>query len=498
MKSRQLKKNLLANYIGQFYLIIISIIMVPFYLKYMGSEAYGLIGFFTLIQSWMMLLDAGFSPTLLREVARVKSSKSTEKLKEFKYLFHSMETLFFLAASTTALLLFSFSDFLSIHWLKVESLPLEKVSYVISLIGIMVGIRFTTTLYKSAIAGAEELIWLNKVNILIATIRYIGVLFVLHFISSDFQHFFEYQLLVAIAELLTFAIFFYKTMEIGHYIFYFSLNALRPILSFSMGIAYSSIVWIIITQLDKLLLSGILSLKEYGYFSILTVIANGIIQIASPITKALLPRMSALYAENNLKEMIVIYRQTSQIFAILLFSVTAIITLFSYQLLFAWTGDKEAAEWGKNVLIWYTLGNALLTFSGFAFYIQFVYGNLKMHLRFYTFLLIFLSPLIAYTTYTYGAEGMAKLWFFFSLSTFIIWVAWIHHIFIPKQHIPWLTKDIMPIFFSTITYIFLLKTFDLITKEGVGMITLFSLGLGLLITNIFASSLGREFIFKRG
>lgn len=64
-----LKKNIIANYFGQFYIIIIGIVMVPFYLKYLGAEAYGLVGFFALMQSWMMLLDMGISPTLGREVA---------------------------------------------------------------------------------------------------------------------------------------------------------------------------------------------------------------------------------------------------------------------------------------------------------------------------------------------------------------------------------------------------------------------------------------------
>jgi SAM-dependent methyltransferase len=35
-----LKKNIIANYFGQFYVLIISIVMVPFYLKYLGAEAY--------------------------------------------------------------------------------------------------------------------------------------------------------------------------------------------------------------------------------------------------------------------------------------------------------------------------------------------------------------------------------------------------------------------------------------------------------------------------
>ena len=71
-----LKKNIIANYIGQFYLIVIGIIMLPFYLEYLGAEAYGLVGFFALMQSWMVLLDMGISPTLSREVARVRGNSN--------------------------------------------------------------------------------------------------------------------------------------------------------------------------------------------------------------------------------------------------------------------------------------------------------------------------------------------------------------------------------------------------------------------------------------
>ena len=31
----------------------------PLYIKYMGAEAYGLVGFFTMLQAWFGLLDMG-------------------------------------------------------------------------------------------------------------------------------------------------------------------------------------------------------------------------------------------------------------------------------------------------------------------------------------------------------------------------------------------------------------------------------------------------------
>ena len=47
-----LKSNIAANYASQLYTTLIGIVLVPLYLRYMGSEAYGLVGFFAMLQAW--------------------------------------------------------------------------------------------------------------------------------------------------------------------------------------------------------------------------------------------------------------------------------------------------------------------------------------------------------------------------------------------------------------------------------------------------------------
>ena len=47
-----------------------SLVAVPIYLKYLGFEAYGLVGFFMVTQSLLTLLDFGLAPTVSREVGR--------------------------------------------------------------------------------------------------------------------------------------------------------------------------------------------------------------------------------------------------------------------------------------------------------------------------------------------------------------------------------------------------------------------------------------------
>jgi O-antigen/teichoic acid export membrane protein len=64
-----LTRNTIANFIGLGYTTVIGIAIFPLYLQYLGAEAFGLVGFFTVLQAWMQLLDMGMSPLLSRQAA---------------------------------------------------------------------------------------------------------------------------------------------------------------------------------------------------------------------------------------------------------------------------------------------------------------------------------------------------------------------------------------------------------------------------------------------
>jgi O-antigen/teichoic acid export membrane protein len=486
-----LKHNIIANYIGQFYLIIIGIVMIPFYLEYLGDEAYGLVGFFALVQGWMLLLDMGLSPTIAREVSKVRATNQKKDLEAFKYLFHSIEFLFLIITSIITFSLLFLSDWITYHWLNIEHLNMEDVSYSISLIGIMVGLRFLATLYKSGIIASEEQVWYNKANILLSTLKFVGALIVLKYISSDFKVYFEYQLIIFTLEFIVFFLKFYKIMDIGRFQIYFSFNTIRPVLKYAFSIAYTGAVWILISQLDKLLLSGILSLKEYGYFALVATVANAIIQIYEPVIRAILPRMTALYTQNKPKELFELYQNATQWIAIIVFSVGAIVSIYSYELLYSWTGNIEASQWGEKILFWYTIGNSLLALASLQTYLQIAYGKLKMNVRYYTVVLFLFPPVVYWVANTYGALGVAKLWFGFVLLSFLVWVPIVHHFFVPGKHIQWIKRSILPIFLSTISYLIVLKYLDFnLTQDRLFLfLTLLLIGAFLLILNYLISRL---------
>src|SRR2546423_14959416 len=84
MKPASLRRDIAVNYASQVYAALIGIAMVPLYLKYMGIEAYGLVGFFAMVQAWSQVLDFGLSQTLGREAAKLNAgATSAESLNMF-------------------------------------------------------------------------------------------------------------------------------------------------------------------------------------------------------------------------------------------------------------------------------------------------------------------------------------------------------------------------------------------------------------------------------
>ncbi|HXA46420.1 MAG TPA: oligosaccharide flippase family protein, partial [Burkholderiaceae bacterium] len=61
-----MKRAIAASYSVQIFTAIIGIVMMPLYLRYLGTEAFGLIGFYSMLQTWLLLFDLGLTPTLSR------------------------------------------------------------------------------------------------------------------------------------------------------------------------------------------------------------------------------------------------------------------------------------------------------------------------------------------------------------------------------------------------------------------------------------------------
>lgn len=489
-----LKKNIIANYASQLYVTGVGILILPLYIKYMGAEAYGLVGFFTMLQAWFAVLDLGLTPTIGRETARYFGGSISALA--YRQLFRALSVIFVFIAVLGGGVLFVFAEQVASHWLQIATLDLREVLIAVQIMAISVALRWLGGLYRGVITGAEQLVWLSSFNAIIATFRFIAVFATMNIFGYTPLVFFLHQLIVVLIEIIG---LYWKatsllpkknalTQAIG-----WSIKPITPLLKFALTIAFTSSVWVFVTQTDKLILSGILPLAEYGYFTLAVLVASAIMIISGPVSSAIMPRMANLHAQAKREEMLQVYRNATQIVSVLAGTASLVIAFYPKQLLFAWTGDLALAEAVAPILRLYALGNALLAVGAFPYYLQYALGNLRFHLIGNIIMVVLLIPSIIWAATHFGGVGAGYAWFGMNLFYFIVWVAYVHHNLAPELHKKWLFKDCLSIYFPVIFFLLFISQFSYDTENRWVILSylLFISIISLIIAG-FSSKLGRK------
>jgi len=461
----------------------------------MGAEAYGLVGFFAMLQAWFNLLDMGLTPTMARETARFHGG-ATDAL-HYRRLVRALEGLFLFVALVGGGALFLPSEFIAHQWLNAKLLPTSEIALSLKIIAIIVAMRWMAGLYRGAINGAEKLVWLSTFNSTIATLRFVGVLPVLIFIDSSPSAFFLYQLFVAAIELIGLALKAYQllpVLPIGQRVRW-AWAPLKPVLKFSLTIAFTSSVWVLVTQTDKLVLSNILPLADYGYFTLAVLVASGIMIIGGPIGSAILPRMANLEAQGKHVEMIVLYRQSTQFVAVLAGATATTLALSAESVLYVWTGNTVLAKEVAPILSLYAWGNGILALAAFPYYLQYAKGDLRLHLIGNAVFVLLLIPTIILVASKFHGIGAGYVWLGMNLLSLVAWLPLVHRKFEPGLNAKWYMHDVFTIV-APIALVGMLSTEYIGKANGrLGLLMeIFLVELLLLTTGICASTVIRNAI----
>lgn len=435
-----LRISILANYLSQIYVTLVSMALVPVYLRHMGAEAYGLVGFFSMLFSLFYLLDMGLTPTMSRETARFHGGVLSAQ--SFRQLFRAMSLAFGVMALLGGAGIWLASDWVVGRWFKLEALPQASAQLAVQLMALTVAMRWMGGLYRGVLSGGERMVWLPTFNAIMATLRYVGVLMAMQLWGYTVQVFFTYQLAVALVE---FALLGAKTVSLlpPVSVVGWSFGPLRPLLQFGLVTALSSALGVLLMQVDKFLLSGLLPLAEYGHFSLAVVVATSVMVVSAPISTALMPRMARLHAEGREPELLSIYRLSSRLTSCLGLGGALTLAFCAHPLLTTWTGDAAWAHEFWPVLSMYALGYGFWALGAFPYYLQYARGQLRWYLWGNLGLLCLQVPAVVWAAGHSGAVGAGMAWLVLSGLYLVVWCAVVHRRLSPGLHLPWLFRDVL-------------------------------------------------------
>lgn len=415
-----LKRNLIANYLGQGWVALMGLAFIPLYIKYLGIEAYGLIGLFAVLQAWLILLDMGMTPALGREMARFTGgSHSNESIRD---LLRSIEIIALGIALLIAGSVALGSNWIATSWLKAESLPVDVVAQALAIMGLVSALRFVEGVYRSAIVGLQRQVLFNVVNSIVATLRGLGSVAVLAWLSPTIEAFFLWQGLVSVVSLAILYTYTYAWLPKSDRGGRFSLHSLQGVWRFAGGVFLMTTLGLLLTQLDKVLLPTYISLTEYGYYMFAVTYAAAIQIFVSPIIQAYQPRITELYSRASVEEYRNDIYSMGKIISILISGLFIIVILNAETVIFMLSRDRQFVEKVEFIFILLLAGNLFSSLNATLLCVQLSIGWTRLMVVIQSISLLFYAPLMLVILPNYGTTGAA--WLFFGLAGIVVSCSW--------------------------------------------------------------------------
>lgn len=435
------RHTLVANYLASAWGALMGLAFLPVYIAYLGVEAFGLIGAFAALQGWFVLLDLGLSPTLSREMARF--SVGAHKPQGIRNILYTMEVIYLCVGLLLTLLVATSAHWLATNWFNAQQLPAATIGQALTIAGGVFGCRWMSTLYRSALLGLQKQIWLSVVNAVFATLRYAMVVFILAFISPTIEAFFAFQLIVGIAETLILGSEVRRSLPKPPERPAFSVVALRDVWRFAAGMTLITILSALLTQADKLMLSTLLPLSQFGYFTLATTMAGVLSLLTGPIANIAYPHFTMLVEQNSQQKLVERYHAFSQFLACLVFPAMLVLCVFAHEVVFVWTGNITTADAVAPLLSILVLGNALNSLMHTPYLAQLAYGWLRLTAVVNSVSVLVFLPALLVSVPLYGAMAAAWMWVAINLASMLFSVSVMHRRILRGELWRWCSRDLL-------------------------------------------------------
>lgn len=436
-----LKRNVVANYLGQGWGALMGFVFIPIYIRYLGMEAFALVGIFGMLQAWLALLDMGMKPALAREMARFSAGRHAPEF--IRDLLRSVVAVGLAIACVIALGVWAASGWLASDWLTARQLPQHVVASAITWMGIVVASRFVENIYVNSLVGLQRQVVQNVVGAVMATLRGAGVIGVLAWLSPTIQAFFIWQGIVSLASIVVFSALVYRTLPRGSRPARFSWPALSHIWRFASGMLAIAFLALLLTQVDKVLLSRLLTLEAFGYYALATMVANALRLIPSPITTAIYPRFTQLAArEDGGPQLRDIYHHSAQLVTVLMGSAALVLIAFSDRVLLLWTNDLTVTHETAPLLSVLALGTFLNGSMWIPYQLQLAHGWTSLAIRINVVAVVILVPAIWWLASNFGAIGAAWAWVGLNVGYLLFTIHFMHRRLLPGDMWHWYFSDL--------------------------------------------------------
>jgi len=220
----------------------------------------------------------------------------------------------------------------------------------------------------------------------------------------------------------------------------------------------TGILALAVTQTDKVILSRMLNLEQFGYYSLaITISSMAIGMIVSSVSNVVYPKLSSLVSIGDEGTLIDYYHRGCQLMSLFLIPTVVVLTFFSYAVLHLWTRNDAIATNTYPLLTLVVIGAGLNGLIVLPHNLQMAYGWTRLGIYLLIVAIVLLVPLMIVGVYFYGAVGGISGWIIYNGVIGTLMILIMHRRILKGEQWKWFVGDVLPavlvaVFLNSIAY----------------------------------------------
>ena len=433
--------NVVANALGRYWSGLLQFAFTPAYVRLLGPEAYGLVGFYAMLLGTLALLDGGVSPVLTREFGRLGGRDAAAG--EMRDLLRSLEAVSLATAAVAGALVIVAAPQIVEHWLRPGRLPPAEVVGAVRLMGLVIACQWPSNLYSAGFVGLHRQDRLLRLRLGFVTAQWAGAALLLWRVAPRVELLLGWQALCFAVLSLWLGRALWRLLPPWPVRPKFRAASLRAVWRFAAGSFAIGVSIAVLTQADKLVVSRYAALGVFAGYSLAFTLGSLIsILVVQPIGSALLPHFARVFAEGDRGVLAHDYHRWTQVVAALTLPLAGMLIAFAHPLVAAWLGPGSSLVGPVAALLpWVAAGTTFNSLMMLPYVLQIASGWTRLSVTQNLVTAALLIPALVLGVRTFGAAAGAWYWLAMNVGYYLIMVPLMHRRLLRREMLRWWRDD---------------------------------------------------------
>lgn len=489
---------IIANYFGQGWVALTTLIMTPVYLKYLGPENFGIVGFYLVLQQIFFILESMINIPLSRSMALTSAGSDGGGEQGGARILRTYEILTCILTVIITALFFYTAPLITEHWLVVSAAGVLENTGAVQLFGLAIGLKFFESIYLAVLMGSGRQVLLNKYRILYVSLKAIFTIFIFEYHKVGTVEFFASQITISAFFVVALSVASYRAMG-------WSIRRVarpqkkdfRSTLSFGGGMLGITAISAVMMQSERLILSGVVSLEVFNSYVMIATLAGSLLRLVAPIAQAVYPQMCVAWQNGDLARLTSLFHVTADLVVIATASVSAVLLLNLKLVLVTWLGEGAVNGVPDRVGQLLVLAYFVNALSWAPYRLRLAAAKVSLIIKISFALAIIWLPTFYWLTVKYHVVGAGIGFFCYQLTGFFVSARFVFRGVLPSERGSWLIKDVLFPTGAAMSVVWICKQWvDEPASLVCILVYLLTLGFIAVLSTTLTTRTGRRFISK--